>query len=305
MSRWDKAKAGKSGRAGRQAGGGDLAHHFCEFSSSFCESDKRQNPSVPRSMPLTKGLKEFDGIRTKRIFAEIKFSKSVERTFNSKSPFLFVGLLDAGMEKLVIGGKVTLSFGNKGQGLCAAKNWRLVIWSFHPGTIKCSPTWCHLVESKPSSQSLGNPTATSRSVTFTGESFSAIKRNILFDSSDCTGITTHPFAMPLKNKRPLEKFVITFTIPARNRQSFVRSTTAVAESPTCKESVKCGRDFDRSKIGNVITVIIKARIPTIEAMTPNLFQRVNRLYLWSSVIFTPENSQTARPPETPSPARRQ
>ena len=230
-------------------------------------------------MQLTKGLKEFDGIRTKRTFAEIKLSKSVERTLNSKSPFLFVGLLDAGMEKLVIGGKVTLSLGNKGQGLCAAQNWRLVIWSLHPGTVKCSPTSCHLVESRPSSQFLGNPTAISRSVTFTGESFSAMKLNILFDSPDATGITTHPFAIPLKNKKPLERFVITFIIPARNKQSFVRTTTAVAESPTCNENLKCGRGFDRSKIGNVISVITNARIPTIEAITPNLFQTVNRLYL--------------------------
>jgi hypothetical protein len=45
--------------------------------------------------------------------------------------------------------------------------------------------------------------------------------------------------------------------------------------------------FDRSGIGSVITVKIKARIPTIEAMTPNLFQRVSRLNLWNGVIFTP------------------
>ena len=159
------------------------------------------------------------------------------------------------------------------------ENWRLVIWSLHPGTVKCSPTSCHLVESRPTSQFLGNPTAISRSVTFTGESFSAMKLNILFVSPDATGITTHPFAMPLKNKKPLERFVITFTIPARNKQSFVRTTTAVAESPTCNENLKCGRGFDRSKIGKVISVITNARIPTIEAITPNLFQTFNRLYL--------------------------
>ena len=188
-------------------------------------------------MPLTKGLKPFDGVRIKRTFAEIKFSKSVERTISSKSPFLFVGLLNSGMEKFVMGGNVRLSPGNKGQGLSAAQNWRFVISSLHPGIIKCSLTLCHLVESNSTFQSLRKPTMTSRSVTFIGESFSAIKLKTLFDSSVCVGITTHPFAMPLKRKKSLVEW-ITFTMPARKKKSFVSKRGDAGESPIRKESVR-------------------------------------------------------------------
>jgi hypothetical protein len=80
--------------------------YFCEFSNTFDERSARHNPSVPNFMLVKKGLKTFvDGIRIKKISDEIILSKSVARIINLNIPILLVGLLEAGMEKFVMGGK--------------------------------------------------------------------------------------------------------------------------------------------------------------------------------------------------------
>jgi hypothetical protein len=86
------------------------------------------------------------------MFAESEVPKPVERANNSKSPFLFVGLLDKGREKFVMGGKAKVSLGNKGHGLSAAKYCRFVTSYFQPGNLKWYPTSCQLAESSLSSQ---------------------------------------------------------------------------------------------------------------------------------------------------------
>src|ERR1017187_9863036 len=106
------------------------------------------------------------------------------------------------MQGFVTEGMRNLSVGNKTHGLCVTQNCRFVISSFQaPGIIKCCPTLCHLVVSNPHSQSEGKPTATWRSVTLTGESFSAMKLNTIFYSPGCTGTTRQPFAEP-RNTSP-------------------------------------------------------------------------------------------------------
>ena len=68
--------------------------------------------------------------------------------------------------------------------------------------------------------------------------------------------------------------------------SFVRTQIA-GESPISNESVKCGGGFDCSGISQEMSHGTKVMTVRIEAMTPNLFQKVRRWYLWYNVIFTP------------------
>jgi hypothetical protein len=183
-------------------------HHFWKSLNSFSEIEGRQTPFVSFPIPLTKGLKLLAGVLIKITFAEIRLSKPVERTTISKKPFLFVGLLNFGMEKLVIGAGVTLSSGNKAGRSRIIQNWRFVTSSLCPGIIQCSPALSHPLRSNPISHSFGRPTMISRSLTFTVESFSAVILKTLFDSSICVGIMTHPIALPLNNIKSSLELII-------------------------------------------------------------------------------------------------
>src|SRR5665213_868448 len=150
-------------------------NHFCDFSNSSSVMGKRNSPSDPIFPSVTNGLEKFDSAGKKRTFAASIFSNSEHRMLISTNPPLYLEPLYMGMLVLVMSGKLKESYGNKTHGLCAATNCIFVISNFHaPGIINDSSISRHF-ESKLHFHSLGNPRATSRSVTLTGESFSAIK----------------------------------------------------------------------------------------------------------------------------------
>src|ERR1035438_869196 len=171
------------------------------------------------------------------MFAPRMFSKSVERTVKSINPPLNVEPIYSGTHAFVIAGKVTLSCGDKTYGHCAAIYCMFVASNCQLGTIKLSSALCHLAESNPQTNALGNPTKRVRSLTFTDESFTATKLKTMFDCPFGTGITRHPFTNVLATMRPLDKLP-TFTMRLRNKKSFVRKT--VGKSPIWIASLKCG-----------------------------------------------------------------
>lgn len=214
--------------------------HFAETPKMFVGSEMRQIPFVCRSKVVTKVGKEFEGTRGKRMFADNCPIKPVERIVSLNCPILFVGWLASGGQKFVMGGKVMLSPGNNGAGLWATQNCNSVSSRLYPGPLKCSPSGCHFSEFSPSFHSFKNPTITSRSLTLTGELFSIMKLNTLFDSPGWSGMTMQAFGTPLKIKNLLEKFVMVFSIPAKKKQSFVKSNVEGEEPLICRAGVKNG-----------------------------------------------------------------
>ena len=166
--------------------------HFCESSNSFSVMVKRPIPLVSIFQDDRNGLKEFDGTRAKTTYAASRLSKPVARTVKCKVSC--VDSLYGVMLKLVIGGKVKSSLGNRGYALRAHQHFRDLMSNLpSPGIIKCCSTSRHFEKSATQFHFLGNPTISSRSVTLTDESFLAMNLNTTFDFPSCTGITRHPF----------------------------------------------------------------------------------------------------------------
>src|SRR5258708_12752807 len=63
------------------------------------------------------------------------------------------------------------------------------------------------------------------------------------------------------------------------KKLLVRGVASSKTSSDPADNKKCGNGFGRSGISNRINAKMKAKIPTIEATTPNLFQMVSRLNL--------------------------
>ncbi len=173
------------------------------------------------------------------MFAATVYRNSVDRISAATIPALLSGPIYGTTQGFVMGGKRIISPGRKTQGTCIAHT-SILVGSMvnNSGTCKDHSILCHL-ESAKHAQSFGNAIAIWRSFTLTGESFSAMNLNTIFDCPGCSGIMRHPLTATLWRGDSVSFPLIGETWKS-DRNSFVRNTTEPAESPTRSDKTKCG-----------------------------------------------------------------
>ena len=233
----------------------EIHHHSAKssisFKSSFVEIRGRRFPFVVGTAGIKNGLKKLDGDRIKTTLAAKICSNPGDLTTNSKCSILVGGPYHISEPKFVIGGKFTQSPGYKIYGHAAILPCRFVNVSSLPPANNLKDAVCHLSESSPNFQSLGNPTVISKLATGNGESFFAIKVKTVFDSPGRIGTIIKPTGRPLKKLNPSGRLVIIFIRLARHKYRFVKVILSSGESPICIESTTCCSgcsDFVRSAI---------------------------------------------------------